>query len=1001
MLDTRGARGLVLAAAGCLAAHGLLAVGAMQPLTVAHGRPGLLVLTLGSGDYVHLTVACDRSDLALTWLGPDGTPLLAVNERPANDRAEELEWVAASAGDYRLEVSTASAEGCEATPELRERRPATTADRERAAALATYQRLVADAVDGGRPGAERAIAALPELVEALGHLGEPARALRARLLAARALQDTLRRPAEARPQLFALIDGATAAGDIALRALALQAIATGYWREGKFDDADPYARRAVADARESADRYALANSLALFATISTHRGETATARSAYQESIALQRSLGRDSAAANAELGLGNLLFRDGDLGAALEAYEGARDEFRRLGDSSYLQLAGLNIGAALGEMGNFERAVTAFDQALAAPAGKESDRTRAGLWVNRGNALEELERWDDAAQSYRRAEQAARQGGFEDILSKVVKDRGGLALRRGDLAGARPLLEESLALARASGAHARLAAALDELGELERLDRHLERSAELLQEASRLADGDGLADKQVRSCYLLALLHRDRGDLDPALATVRSGIAATERVRARLADEGDRAAYLASVHQLYQLQVALELALERRDPGVGHVAAAFAAAEQGRARMLIDLLDPSLLDPAELGRERPAARSAATDNPPSSLLAARTPLDPAALARLLPADAALLEYVIGPDSAVLLVVHQSDLRALDLGPSRAVAEAVRDLSAELEQPRILGAQRYRERAARLFDLVVRPALPYLARVRQLIVSPDGPLYRIPLATLVTDRDQGSGYGDLAYLGARFEISRAPSATLLAALDERARRRTRGEDELVAFGDPAPPGSPQGGHRTRSDVPLDEAELLPLPASRREVERIGRIFPGAATFVGAAASEQRYKNDPRVAGARILHLAAHGIPNDREPMLSAIVLAPGDASQDGLLQAHEIAGLTLHADLVTLSACRSALGRELAGEGFVGLTQAFLEAGASSVLATLQPVSDVATSELMTRFYEALRRGEPAARALASAQRALRRRGDFAHPAFWAPFVLVGAPPPG
>jgi CHAT domain-containing protein len=144
----------------------------------------------------------------------------------------------------------------------------------------------------------------------------------------------------------------------------------------------------------------------------------------------------------------------------------------------------------------------------------------------------------------------------------------------------------------------------------------------------------------------------------------------------------------------------------------------------------------------------------------------------------------------------------------------------------------------------------------------------------------------------------------------------------------------------------------------------------------------------------------IIHLATYGVLNKDNPLFSFVELMPR-GGDDGRLEVHDVFGLRLQARLVVLSACQTALGAgALAdvppGDDWVGLVQAFLFAGASNVMATLWPVEDRATADLMTRFYTTLAAGQPEAEALAEAQRAVLRNPATAHPFYWAEFTLSG-----
>ncbi|KAB2958427.1 MAG: CHAT domain-containing protein [Thermoanaerobaculia bacterium] len=186
--------------------------------------------------------------------------------------------------------------------------------------------------------------------------------------------------------------------------------------------------------------------------------------------------------------------------------------------------------------------------------------------------------------------------------------------------------------------------------------------------------------------------------------------------------------------------------------------------------------------------------------------------------------------------------------------------------------------------------------------------------------------------------------------------------------------------------------------LARLPASEGEAAAIAELFgESAVVFAGREASEERFKSRAQAGAARYLHVAAHGLVSEEFPHLSGLALAlRAGGSEDGLLQAHEIAKLRLDADLVVLSACQTGLGREVRGEGLVGLSQAFFQAGARGLVVSLWNVADASTARLMRSFYRRLAAGAPASEALRGAQLEQLDEGN-PHPYYWAPFVVVGA----
>ena len=241
---------------------------------------------------------------------------------------------------------------------------------------------------------------------------------------------------------------------------------------------------------------------------------------------------------------------------------------------------------------------------------------------------------------------------------------------------------------------------------------------------------------------------------------------------------------------------------------------------------------------------------------------------------------------------------------------------------------------------------------------------PDGVLNYVPFAALPAKTHR--------FLGDEFTIAYLPAAAALVR-----KSKTSGGRTLLAM-------APSDAH---------------LPNAPAEARGIGEIFgPASRVVVGKGATKTLFM---QIAGQYdYLHLATHGSLNRNAPSLSALELEP-DNENDGRLELYEIAGMKLHARLITLSACETGLGQGYftetpGGDEFVGLTRAFLGAGGQNVLASLWAVNDESTRELMLKFYRHLLAGN-GAEALAKAQQELRRGDDrYRHPYYWAAFVMSG-----
>ena len=336
-----------------------------------------------------------------------------------------------------------------------------------------------------------------------------------------------------------------------------------------------------------------------------------------------------------------------------------------------------------------------------------------------------------------------------------------------------------------------------------------------------------------------------------------------------------------------------------------------------------------------------------------------------------LPDGTLVLAPMLLDDRLVVFAVTHTTLThfTAQIAP-REVQELVDGLIAEFDPRRAAGAQgvagatRLRQKAGRLYDLLVRPAFDALGVPDTLIVSAMGALRYVPFAAL--------------WDGERWLIEH----TVLASATSL---------DLTSFA-----AGPEGDARAATILALVDPDGT-LPGAREEEVGIEKAYPGAVTALeGDAATLAALRGRVRVPGFDIVHLAAHGRLDAATPEASHIVMA------DGALAYDEIPTLKpKKTRLVVLSACQTAVRTGGTGVEIAGLAYQFKNGNVSRVLATLWQVDDEATAALMARFYAALHQGEGFAKALATAQRALIADADgqgFGHPAYWAPFFLMGPP---
>jgi CHAT domain-containing protein len=308
--------------------------------------------------------------------------------------------------------------------------------------------------------------------------------------------------------------------------------------------------------------------------------------------------------------------------------------------------------------------------------------------------------------------------------------------------------------------------------------------------------------------------------------------------------------------------------------------------------------------------------------------------------------------------------------------------------------------------------MLLGPAGPRIQNKRLLIVG-EGVLQYLPFATLPEPASDEKGKA--VPLIMNHEIITAPSASVIPVLRQETAGRKPAEKAVAVLADPVFSAddarvvqpkkvsviAASKDSALRSGAAPGMQSFVRLRFSRNEAEEIARLSPAGDTLKALdfdASRETALRSD--LGQYRIVHFATHSLLNNEHPELSGVVLSLVDRSgrpQNGFLRLYDIYSLRLGADLVVLSACQTALGEEIKGEGLIGLTRGFLYAGASRVVASLWEVDDRTTAEVMKRFYKGiLAGGERPAAALRAAQVALWKTKGWEAPFYWGAFTIQG-----
>lgn len=762
-------------------------------------------------------------------------------------------------------------------------------------------------------------------------------------------------------------------------------------RQGRLDSALVEARTVKSLAEEADDPHLASAALNALGRVHSLAGRDREALEVHEAYLRLQRRRGDpgDVALALNEIGIDYRRF--GRFDEALEAYREALDLYREEGNREKLATVLYNMANVQLDMGRREDALVTLSRSLEHAEAIDHTFGQGLLHNNLGRVHLEAGHVDDARRHLERALAIQGDAGLTYGSTVGLNLMGRLELEEGRPGAAREALLEAMARADSMGLGRQRAASLALLSRadvaLGRPDRAVARALEAV------AASEALEDPEARYEALIALggAREAASDVAGALDAYRRAMELLESWRGRLA-LGDLRLGVAAP-RLEAHEGAVRLLVETGRPGE-----AFRVAEAARGRLLLELMAdgrPELSPTSRVDSLRSALRdgyrrlrAAGADERPdieadlsrtADALEAVERTRPgagreASVARARPVGvAAVREEVLGPGQGLLAYfwgdrkvygwwLDGARLVAREMGSADSLAATVAFLRKVLQDP--TGEVDWRPAARRVARELVAPLG---AGDGDLLIVPDGPLAALPFEALPDpNRDTP--------VGLRRQVAYGPSASVLTAL-ARQRDADRPDRGTLVAAVPDPP----------------EPTALPsLPHVREEARRVAALFDGAEMLLGRSATRERWRAmEP--GRYRHLHFATHALADAGWPGRARLLMA------DGPLDIPAIRELELRADLVTLSACETGLGRRVPGEGVLGLTHAFLSAGARGVLVTLWQVRDRSAARFMDAFYRRLRQGDPPAEALRLARRSfVQAGGTDAHPARWAPYVLVG-----
>jgi CHAT domain-containing protein/tetratricopeptide (TPR) repeat protein len=805
------------------------------------------------------------------------------------------------------------------------------------------------------------------------------------------------------------------------RARVLMRLAAAQVELGRHDEALRTADEAQVSATEAGASELLIRLEIVRGSAWWQQGFPARGRDHYAEGLKLAEQIRHDALRGEVLNQLSNIHQELGDWGRVLDYAERAFEANPNPSDDQRF-LYHVNRGIAFYEFHDRDRAEQSFRQALEIATRTGARRSQSFALGELGLVAWEFDRdRERALEHHDRAAAIAREIGVRVLEATWLNNAGNVFRDSGEPTEALARYRRALEL-EAQGGGVRQTVHFKNIGQvLSTLGRTNEAEGFLLK-ALAAADEQGNARIRWQARMELGDVYRRT---DPARAEqyFTESLDVLEANQSSALLEGFRAGVLGRALDQYDpYDRYIRFLMER-----GDASAAFTIAERARARVFLETLtvardelaakvppaylqaETSLLQrisarqrrlrepglPADERRTLTADIDAAEDE--LRALRLRLAVDRPSLAdtrfprvwsldevrqQLLAADEALVMFFLGRQQSWAWIVDPRRTEVVQLPARGEIERMVRGLLPTLQSPDAAVDTTAREWLSRT---LVAPVLARVPEQAHLVIAPHAILAYLPFEVLADERGR--------YLVERNPISYAPSVSSFAFLRQRARTAPQ-HPTLVAI------GSPSGFTAGRADERAASVEwvglLKPLPYSGVELERVADLFePQVQVLSGPAATEDALRA-AALDQAAILHFATHALIDEERPERSGLALSPGGAA-DGILQTREIYRFDLNAALVTLSACQTALGRDVTGEGLVGMSRAFFYAGANAVTASLWNVSDRTTADLMAAFYDAIRAGTPIDRALAEAKRSfLRGAPDRRHPYYWAPFIVMG-----
>lgn len=745
-------------------------------------------------------------------------------------------------------------------------------------------------------------------------------------------------------------------------------------------------------------------------------GRFDSARQCYARALAVWKTSPNRREEAIALVSTARVHARLGEYQQAIDAFETALQQLAPVGDALWeaAALAGLaEINQGLGDQ---PTAITQWERALRLLEDAGLKNVAVDALISVGESY--LGGGDDAKalERFHRALAMAEEIGIDRWKAFALRDIGAVHLARRSVADAQDYFARSLVVQRAlngAGGEKLEARTRADMGDALNLAGQPRKAIAYFRDALHMSRRASDRVTQARSLAGIAQAQLGEGRPFEARAAISRAIETAESLRAHVGSGDLRASWVASVYRWYELHIEILMELGRRTKDRRFEAAAFELCERARARSLLESLTVHQAGTAWMAPSEPFVALKALQQ------------------QILGPDTVLLEYSLGDERSYVWAVTNERYQSYELPPRAAIDASALVLYQRLTA-RVTGGptsvvprddeEVVEREARRLSAMVLAPVALQLAGRRRVVIVSDGALQYVPFAALPSPNQIGADVPMIV----EHEVVMLPSAGVVAARRARSLTALAGEQSVAVLADPVfeskdprvrgDSGGPSITLLASASLPAHDASValrsagflrdgvLRVPrliATRKEAEAIAAMARPAKVLTALDFRANRtIAMSAELGQYDIIHFATHGVLNNDAPELSGVILSMFDEHgrpQDGFLRLRDIYGLKLPAQLVVLSACNTAIGKPIRGEGLDGMVRGFLHAGARRVVASYWKVDDAATAVLMQRFYsELLQKKQSPAAAMREAQRAMLSTNRWRAPFYWAGFAVHG-----